>query len=183
MADDLRYVETFYGIDTSDWDIDFGSFSNHHKVLECDYISDASLCSDTSKASDTNMFIFPHHIKKTYFIEGEIVGHITVASSGATSHVTSYKVTVCKMHNDNTETELFTTGWKTININLAWDAAYSIGEERVLPFWIDAWNYEKLTEYERIFVKVEFNCDSNAVLWHSNDSTYEDLRIEIPLRL
>ena len=185
MADDMRYYETFYGISPNDWEItDFGTFQNHHKILERQYISDATSCAETSAASDTNKFLFPHHIKKKYFIEGEISGHITIASSGATSTVTSYRVTVCKTNdNTNTDSELFSTGWVTVNTTLAWDGVYSIGEERVYPFWIDAWEYEELSEYERIFVKVEVNCDNNAVLWHSNDATYEDLKVEIPLRL
>lgn len=183
MTDDMRYYETFYGIYTYDWDIDFGSFNNHNKILERDYISDACSTKEYSNCSDTNEFIFNHHIKKIFFIEGEITGHITVASHGATSHVTSYRVTICKVHNDTTNTDLFTTGWRNINIDLAWDSTYSIGEERVLPFWIDAWEYAELNEYERIYIKIEFNADNNAVLWHSNDATYEDLKVEIPLRL
>ena len=180
----MRFHLELYGIDYDHWSIDFGTFDSATKILIEDYISDATSTTETSVASDTNKFIFPFHVKKTYFIEGTIEGQITVASSVATSTVTSYRVTVCKVNdNTDTESELFTTGWVTVNDTLEWDSTYSVGEERVYGFWIDAWEYEKLEEYDRIFVKVEVNADSNAVLWHSNNSTYNDLYIDIPLRL
>lgn len=183
-GDEMRYHLELHGIDYDDWTVDFGTFSDHTMVMLEDYISDATSCTDTSAASDTNKFIFPFHIKKKYFIEGIILGQITLASSNATSHVTSYRVTVCSINEStNTESELFTTGWVTVNDDLDWDGTYSIGEERVYAFWIDAWNYVELGEYDRIFIKVESNCDNNCVLWHSNDSNFNDLYIDIPLRL
>lgn len=183
-ADDNREVETFYGVHTNNWNINFGSFSNHNKLLVRDYISDGCSCTETSAASDTNEFIYPNHIKKKYFIEGVIQGHITLAASTATSTVTSYRVLVGKVHeNTGTKTELFSTDWITVNDTLTWNATYTVGKEIVYPFWIDAWNYAALDENERIYVKVEVTCSNTAVLYHSNDSTWQDLKIEIPLRL
>jgi hypothetical protein len=182
-SEDMRYYETFYGIHTNDWDVNFAIFSSHNKLLIKDYISEAAACTETSQCTDTDLkFLYPQHIKKVYFIEGVIVGHITVGASGATSHITNYRVTVCKISGSE-DTELFSTGWKTVNLDLVWDSTYSVGDERVLPFWIDAWEYEKLDENERIYIKIEFTADNNAVLWHSNDATWEDLKIEIPLRM
>ena len=189
-SDDLRYHLILYGIYYNDWKINFGGLSDHQHLLLEDYISDACSTEETSEASDTNRFLFPFHVKKKYFIEGIIKGHITVASSTATSHVTSYRVSVCSMNEDTTDTELFTTGWVSVDDTLGWDSTYSVpsiieGEEgeRVYAFWIDAWSYATLGEYDRIYLKVEANCDSTAVLWHSNDSTYQDIYVDIPLRL
>jgi hypothetical protein len=182
-ADDMRYYETFYGIHTDDWVETFGVFADHHKLLVKEYINEGCSATETSTASDTNKFLYPQHIKKTYFIEGVIQGHITVAASTCTGTMTSYRVTVCKMNENTDDDELFTTGWVTVNDTLAWDAAYSIGDEMVYPFWIDAWNAKKLDEHERIYIKVETNSDNCCVLWHSNDSTWEDLKITIPFRL
>ena len=183
-GDDLRYYETFYGIYTNDWEITFGSFTDSPNLLVKEYISDACDTTDYSIATDTAKFIYPHHIKKIFFIEGVIEGHITVASSSATSTVTDYKVTVGKVHEDTSvETDLFTTGWITVNTTLTWDSTYSIGEEIVYPFWIDAWDYAEISDKERIYVKIEVNGDNNCVLWHRNDATWEDLKITIPLRL
>lgn len=185
MADDTRYYKILHGVEINDWSVNFGSFSNHHKLLVEDYVSEAASTADTSVATDGEIhkFIYEQHIKKKYFIEGVIIGQITVAASECTSHVTSYKVSVCKVHEDTTETTLFTTGWVTVDDDLVWDATYSVGEEMVYPFWIDAWQYETLTDKERIFVQVEVNGDSCAVLWHSNNATWCDLVIELPLRL
>jgi len=183
MASDMRYYETFYAINTDDWGWTFGSFSDHNKVLVKDYINEGCVCAETSTATDTNEFIYPHHIKKKYFIEGVIEGHITIAASTATSTVTSYRVSVCKINQDSTKTELFTTGWKTVDTELAWDSTYSIGEERVYPFSIDAWEYATLDEYDRIYLKIEVSGSNTCVLWHSNDGTWEDVKLELPLRL
>ncbi len=179
----MRYHLELYGIDYDDWSIDFGGFANKTKVMMENYISDATATTETSAASDTNKFIFPFHIKKKYFIEGTITGQITLASTTATSHVTSYRVTICKMNQDTSDDDLFTTGWVTVDDDLAWDSTYSIGEERVYTFWIDAWEYETLGEYDRIYVKVEADCEDTVVLYHSNDSTYNDLYVDIPLRM
>jgi len=182
-ADDLRYYETFFAIHDNKWDINFGTFSNHHKLLTKEYINTACLTTDYSEASNTHEFIYPHHIKKKYFIEGVIFGQITFAAQEDDSTVTSYRVTVCKIHEDNTKTELFTTGWKTVDDALTWDVTYSIGEDVVHAFWIDAWEKAKIDEKERIYLKVETSCNNYTVLWHSNDAKWEDIRIDIPFKL
>ncbi|RLG44417.1 MAG: hypothetical protein DRN81_04670 [Thermoproteota archaeon] len=185
MADNMRYVETFYGYYTSDWVEDYGSgaFSNNHYVLEKNYISTGCITVETSTATTAHKFLYPHNIEKVYFIEGVIGGHITVAASTATSTVTNYRVSLCKVDNAGNETELFTTGTITVGRNLSWDSTYSIGEEVVLPFWIDAWEKATLTENEKIYLLVEVSGSNTLVLWHSNDSTWEDLKIDIPFRM
>jgi len=183
-SDDLRYYETFYGVHMNHWNYSFGTFSNHNKLLVKEYISEGTLTTDSSTATATdNKFIYPHHIKKKYFIEGVITGHITVGASGCTSTVTSFRVSVCKIHEDNTDSELFTTGWKTVSDTLIWNAGLSVGDERVYHFEIDAWEKETLSDKEKIYIKVEVNADTCAQLWHSNDATWEDLKIEIPFRM
>ena len=182
-ADDNRSYRLFYGIYTYDWFFNFGTFAETHYILTDEYISDGCSTLDSSEASNVHEFLYPHHIKKVYHLEGVAVGHITLAASGCTSTVTSYRVTICKMHEDNTPTELKSTGWITVNDTLAWDAGLGVGEEMVYPFWIDIWEEKKLDEHERLYLKVEVNCNSCTHLMHSNDSTWEDLKIDIPMRL
>lgn len=196
MADDMRYYETFYGVNIDDFPVTFGSFSNHNKLLVKDYVSDGASCTTSSVATTTSEFLYPHHIKKTYFIEGVITGHITIGASTCTSVVTAYRVTLCKIDGDSqAKTELFSTGWVTIGDTLTWDSEYDVGDEMVYPFWIDAWEYEELSEGERLYLKVEVQagvdpggfCDDaqfvGARLWHSNDATWEDIKVEIPFRM
>ena len=180
--DDMRYYETFYAIHNDDWKVNFATFSDHHKLLTKEYINEGCSTTDHSTATDIHEFIYPHHIKKTYFIEGVIYGQITLAAYGDESTITSYKVSLLKIHENNTITPLFDTGWVTVSDTLAWDAEYSIGEEMVYPFWIDAWNKAELNEKEKIFLRVEVNCDNDTVLWHSNNAAWEDIRIEIPFK-
>jgi len=199
-GNDMRMYETFYGIHTDDWTETFGSFANHHKILTKNYISNGAITTDASSATETHKFLYPHHIKKIYFIEGVIEGHITFESHEDTGYLCAYRVTVCKVNEDNVETELFTSGWKIVNATLGWDAVHDIpssevGEEGsvVYPFWIDAWEKEKLTELDRIYFKVESTCSDNSscgscgaaectniTLWHSNDATWEDIKVTIP---
>jgi len=196
MTDDMRYYETFYGIHTNHWMVNYGSFSNHHKLLVKEYISDACITTATSIATTSYKFLYPQHIAKTYFIEGVIYGHVTFASSGATAYLCSYKVNVCKVHEDTTETILFSTGWVQVDATLVWNSDYSVGDEHVYPFWIDAWDYAELNEKERIYIQVQSTCTSddnfrncagssctNIVVYHSNDATYEDIKITIPLKM
>jgi len=183
MAEDMRFYETFYAIHTDDWKINFGTFSEHQKLLTKEYISVGCSTTDHSSASLTQEFIYPHHIKKIYHIEGIITGQITLAAQSDDSTVTSYRVSICKIHENNQKNELFTTGWVTVDDTLTWDDTYSIGQEMVYPFWIDAWQKETLNEKERIYLKVEVNCNEYTVLWHSNNATWEDIKVEIPFKL
>lgn len=178
----MRYYETFYAINTDYWGWTHGSFADHKKILVKEYINEACNCTETSTASTTSEFLYPHHISETYFIEGVIEGHITIACSSATSTVTSYRVTVCKVNKNTDKTELYTTGWVTVDDTLEWDSTYSIGEEAVYPFWIDAWEEQELGENDRIYVKVEVSGSNELILWHSNDSTWQDIKITIPFK-
>jgi len=186
-ADDMRYYETFYAIHTDDWTNTFGSFNSANKQLVKEYINSGCSFTDTSAASNTNVFLYPHHIKKVYFIEGVIEGQITFAASGASSTVSQYRVTLSKTKDGNTsidnDEELFTTGWIIPAVELAWDATYSIGQERMFPFWIDAWEAEKLVGTDRLYLKVEAKGTNTLVLYHSNDNTWQDIKITVPLRM
>ena len=63
-VDDLRYVETFYGIHTDDWNLGsaFGTFlSTHNKFLTKNYKNEGCECTETSKCTDTDLeFLYPH---------------------------------------------------------------------------------------------------------------------------
>jgi len=180
--DDQRYYEDLYGFYTVDWWINFGLLSNHHFLLERDYIDSGCDTLDYSTATVIHKFIYPHYTKKVYFVEGVIVGQITLASSGATSTVTSYRATLCKMGSDNSDEELVTTGWVTTNLSLAWNAGLGIGDEIVLPFWIDCWEEKQIVDEERLYFKIEVICDNHCVLYHANGGSTVDLKISIPIR-
>jgi len=156
MADDMRYYITFYGIRTDDWGETFAdpAFVDHHKLLVKEYISDGCDTRDlTASPQGTHKFLYPQHIKKTYFIEGTITGQITFAAYGGECTIGDFRVTLCKVHEDTTQTELFTTGWITVTRTLTWDEGTGAGEEIVYAFWIDAWNKAELNEFERIYLK------------------------------
>lgn len=180
--DDLRYYETFYGIHTNHLPAKFGAFpETHFKRLVKDYISEGCTTEDSSSATDINEFLYPHHIKKKYFVEGIISGQITLAANTVTCSVTSFRVTLCKVHENTNKDELFTSGWIVVNDTLTY--ADNIGEERVYYFEMDAWEKAELGEKERLYVKVEVNADADTILMHSVIPKWEDLKIEVPFLL
>jgi hypothetical protein len=181
--DEQRERIEFYGFRVNDWVVNFGDFTNHHDILDPEYISDASSTSDYSTATETHYFLYPYNIKKIYYIEGVIKGHITLAASGCTSTCTSYRVTLCKVDIADNHTELASTNWITPNTTLGWDAVYSAGEEIVYHFWIETDEEKKITENERLYMKIEIQGSACLVLMHSNDKTWEDVWIDIPFKM
>lgn len=185
-GDHVEY-RLFYGIYATHWFEGFGTFSNHHYLLVNEYMSEGTVTVDSSEASVTHNFLYQSHIKKTYFIEGRIEGHITLASYGCAAHATDYTVEVWKMNSDNTSALLATTGARVIAWDFGWDAGHGVPDaetgDKVFPFAIDVSQEKKLGEYDRIFVKVKVTCDSCCHLMHTNDSSWEDLKIDIPFRL
>jgi len=183
-GDEVRFYETFYAVHLNDWMETYGSFINHHKLLTKEYESEGCDTTDASSCSDgTYEFLYPEHIKKVYFVEGVIKGQITIVASSATVTFENYRVTLCKVNDAGVKTELFTTGWITVDTILNWDAVYEVGDERVYPFRINAWDKAKLFDHERLFLRVQVDNEPNADLWHSNDATWEDIKIIVPLRM
>ena len=190
MSSDERYYETFYGIYTDDWEIDGRwNIPNHHFILVKDYPSDAcSTTSDSTWGSSATIFLYPHNIKKTYLLEGVVEGQITFHAKTAYSYVSDYRVTIVKIHEDTTETELATTGIVVVNDAIAYDAEWHTGDDIVYPFWIDVFDEaQEITEKERIGVKIEWDVGNSssvtATMMHDNDSSFEDLKITLPFLL
>jgi hypothetical protein len=191
---DMRLYETYYGIHTEDWSENFGTFSNHHKILVKDYLNEGCNCTDVSTASSVHEFLLPQALKKVYFIEGVIEGHVTFAASESTAYLCSYRATICKMNPETADTELFSTGWVSVNRTIAWHTVpVEVGDEYVFPFWINAMEQQELGENDRIFLRIEAQCScddtfvtcedsdcTNLVLYHGNDSEWEGVKVIIP---
>lgn len=182
-----RQFIKFYGVELSDWDETFGTFSATHHFMLREYVSEAASSTDSSPASDTNMFLYPFDIERVYYIEGLAEGHITIAASGCTATITDYRVTICKTFEgaSQADVEIATTGTITVNDSIAWDVANSIGDEIVYPFFIHISPEAQCSEGERLYLKVECTCSDKgcAILMHSNDASWQDLFIDIPLHL
>lgn len=183
MADERRTYLKFYGVKLDDWEETFGAFANYHYILMPDYISDGCTTDDDTAANGTHKFLYPAHIKKRYWVEGRIQGEFCLAASGATSTIDEYRVSICKVHDNGTENELATTGWIAISDTLGWDSTYSIGDEHVYHYWIDCFEEKELSDYERIYLKIQVDCDANAIIMHSNDPEWTDVWFELPLRM
>jgi len=196
-ATDQRDFITFYGIKYEDWKVTFGRFTNHEEILTMDYIGIDCACSESTQADSTCtvgycatlQFLFPHHIKKQYYIEGVLEGEITVAANGGASHINDYRISIWKANTDNTFERLAATyisgsEWVNVDDDLSWDAGYSIGEERVYHWYIDCWDAQELKEEDRIYLQIEIRGTNNYLyLMHANDPDWTDVWVKIPFRL
>jgi len=169
----MRQYQTLYGIYTDDWTSNIPNYSNWHYHLVKDYIDNDCDRTDNSEASITRRFFYPHTFAETYNIEGIIEGHIKYTST-ATSTCTDVRVSLIKVHEDTTETEIASTGTKTVN--------KSIVTNDLWGFWftIDVTSAPKITKEEKLGLKIETTCASTIKLSHTNDSSTEDIKIKIP---
>ncbi len=183
MSDMRDYVK-MYGIYTDDWITTYGGNTfNRHLVR--DYIADGCSCTtDSVWISGGREFIYPHNIKKKYFLEGVIQGEVLFESYVAHSSCSDYRVTVFKLNADTTKTDLATTGVISIN------DSYSSYAGLFYHWWIDLTEKKEITEDDRIGLRVEWNVVNESTvtthLVHDNDSssaTGLNLWVELPLLL
>lgn len=183
MGNADRQFISFFGVELDDWTETFGTFASTHYFMLREYESDACSWVSSSEASDTHKFLYPFDIERIYFLEGTAKGQIVLFPSTCTSTVTDYRVTICKVHEDNTETELGSTGWRNVNDTITWNTPLSIPDDEIVyPFKIHISPERKLTEKERLFLKIEVHCNYCTHLGHANDATWEDVRIDIPFK-
>jgi len=188
---DMRQYETFYGICLWDWSTSWGGISNTSYHLIKNYLSDAVKSVPSTQwiynGGDYVQFLYPHRVKKKYWIEGVIEGQITFMSDPTlVSFVSSFDVILQKIHTDTTESDLASTGSTSIK------RRYAVGDEEVYHYWIDVNTPQEVGENEYLAIKVRWNfggekytaeSSTTAWLYHDNDSTYEDLKMTIPLAL
>jgi hypothetical protein len=189
MSSELPYYETLYGVRINDWGWDYGSgvFSNEHNTLTKDYLNEGCSTEDwtqvASSGSSSFVFLYPHWIKKQYYIEGVIEGHFSLSCNGGDDQLNEYRVRLMKVDDIGNISEIASTGYKPLVVVFTWDAVLSVGTERVVPFYITVSPEAKMLDKERLYLELIINTDDNhMILYHSNDSTWEDLKISIPFR-
>jgi len=196
-VEDQRDFIIFYGIKYNDWKSTFGKFINHAEILTVDYIHIDCDCAEYTQATSctnskycvTAEFLFPHHIKKQYYIEGVLEGEFTVACKNGDSQIDDYRISVWKTNTDTTFKRLAVTylsgsEWVSLNDSLTWDAGNSIGEEKVYHWFIDCWDAQELKEEDRIYLQIEIRGTNNKLyLMHANDPDWTDVWVKIPFRL
>ncbi|RPI86133.1 MAG: hypothetical protein EHM34_00115 [Nitrosopumilales archaeon] len=192
MADDLPYYETMYGIYIEDWDWSYGSgfFANTHFMLTKEYLNEGCFTTDyttLSNGENVIMFLYPHWIKKQYYIEGVLEGQFCISIvGGVDGRLYTYKVRLMKLHEDGTIGEIGSTGTKTvINQYYAYDIDIGVGDEGVYQFYMTISPEKKVLDKERLYVEITLDVDGTTgdmCLYHSNDATWEDFKISIPFR-
>ena len=187
ISQDERAYYTFYGIEIDDWGMNFPGFSNYHNLLVKEYISeDASTTSSTAWTAAGVKFIYPQHIKKKFYMEGVIEGHITFTSDpygdGGASQLSDYRVSIIKVNTATDEDVIAHTS--VVSVIDDFDAH----DYKVYPFWIDVWsNTIEIGSDDRIGIKVEWNVNntssSTVYLSHENWQQGEDIKITLPFLL
>jgi hypothetical protein len=188
-GDDLPFYETLYGMKVQDWFWSYGSglFFESHYVMKKEYINEGCETDDYSTLTtgeNTFRFIYPYWIKRKYYIEGIAYGQITLSCLNGNSTLTSYEINLKKVDEDGKVTELGTTDTITpANLSFTWDAGLNVGTERVYYFEIDISPEQEILNDDRLFLEVIITAgNDNLILYHSNDSTWEDLKINVPFR-
>jgi len=188
MSNDLPYYETMFGILVQDWE---WSYSTHFicvkYMLTKDYLNFGCGTTDyTSLGAGTTTieFLYPHWIKKQYYIEGVIEGQISLSCDGNNDFLISYTVRLMKVNASGVTSLIGSTGVITpTNTTFIWDALLNVGTEYVYPFYITVSPEVKVLDAERLYVEITIVANgNNLILYHSNDSTWEDLKISIPFR-
>lgn len=173
---DLRNYIKFYGIYLDDWSTTFGG-QTYSRFMLRDWVANAESEPSSTWQLAGRSFLYPHHIKKKYLLEGVIDGEVTFGATAA-SHVSTFNVTLFKLNADTTQTDLATTGnITTVNRNIGALGALSY------HFWIDVFDAKELGEYDRLGVKVVWTSTSGttANLYHDYDATYGyDLWVDVP---
>ena len=192
-ADDARVYYNFYGIKTDDWKITWSGAINKQFLLVRDYLNeDISATTATSWSKAGVLFVYPHNIKKKYYVEGVIEGQFTLSSEDAQSWCSNYIVDVLKINEAGTETVIASTGSIAINDSFPYVVAGSIDTEIVYPFFIDVFATPvPIGENERLGFKIRWDAietgddesTTSAKLLHDNDSTFEDVKSKIPFKL
>lgn len=177
-----REVYKYYGIKLSVPSTIWATQTWNNYLVKTYPSSECSSVASSSWTANGVKFLYPHHIQKTYILEGVVEGEICF-SNNVVFEIKNYRVTVFKINNDNNESDLVTTGIITHT-----DKG-SVDDYVVHHFWIDAYDTENvLDEYDRIGVKVEWNIGQtvstvSAKLQHDISTSDPDLWIDIPFLL
>lgn len=196
-VNDQRDFIIFYGIKQNDWETTFGKFTAHSEELVVEYVDIDCNCVDYTQATSctnsqyciTTEFLFPHHIKKQYYVEGVIEGEFTVACKGGNCRIDDFRISICKTNVDTLYERLAVTfvndkEWVILGDDLSWDAGNSIGEEKVYHWRIDCWEAQELKENDRLYLKIEIRGNNNFLyLMHTNDPDWTDVWCKIPFRM
>ncbi len=189
MADDLPYYETFYGIYVDDWEWNYGGYFTDHKyILTKEYLNEGCETSDytqfDSTGNNTVRFFYPHWIKRKYYVEGTAIGQFTLSCTENDAEISDYTVSIYKLSDTGIVTPLGTTGIiYPLNVDFDYDFLIEVCTERVYPFEIEISPEKEMLSGDRLFIELIINVKTAPIwLYHSNDATWEDFKIQIPFR-
>jgi len=189
MSSDLPYYETLYGVYLQDLTYSYGAgqFVDTNYILTKDYYDEGDMTTDyttLAAGSNTIKFLYPHWIKKQYYIEGVIEGQFTLSCLNDYDTLISYEVKVMKVDDTGFTDQIGTTGVKIpSNLSFTWYSNYNVGTEIVYPFSIEVSPEKKMLDKERIYVEITIVATSDfLIFYHTNDATWQDLKIAIPFR-
>jgi hypothetical protein len=192
MADDLPYYETLYGILLDDWEWSYGEgfFNGTHYMLTKEYLNEGCFTTDyTELTNGENVitFLYPHWIKKQYYIEGVVEGQFCISIvDGSDGYLNTYKVRLMTVDSDGSPKEVGSTGTITpTHTYYTYDSDVGVGDEGVYQFYMTITPEVKILDQERLYVEITLDVNGSGgtmCLYHSNDATWEDFKINIPFR-
>lgn len=174
MAITAQY-KTYYGISLDHWTESWGG-TDYHRLLVKDYLDEEVRSTATASSAATITFLYPELVKSSYMLNGKAQGHFKIYNSSISSAttITGYTVTIKKINNAGTETDL-----ATHDEVIALNNSVATEDYMAIPFFLDFVKGE-VNENEKLAFSLDITGGSDLWFTFDNWQDTEDLKIEIP---
>ena len=174
MAITAQY-KTYYGIHLDHWTESWGDI-NYHKILVKEYLDDEIRSTASASSSASITFLYPELVKSSYVLNGKGQGHFKIynKSTSSTVTITGYTVTVKKINNAGTETDI-----ATHTETLASNNSVVSQDYMAIPFFL-TFSKAEVNENEKIALKLNITGGSDLCFTFDNWQDTEDIKIELP---
>lgn len=165
--------QTYYGIHLNHWTERWGN-TDYNKILTKEYFSADAVETGSTAIASTITFLYPRIVSTGYFLDGIAGGHFKLYNTtGGALTVTDYTITVAKINNNGTSTNLAIHD-ETISYSLP------AGDIVALPIQL-SFSESEVKANEKLVLKLDVTGSAGIVFMHFNGLL--DGEAEIELRL
>lgn len=174
MAITAQYKK-YYGVHLNHWTESWGNV-DYNKLLVKEYLDEEIISTPTCVSTSTITFLYPELVKSSYYLNGIAKGHFKVYNKhpSTSTTITGYIVTLKKINNAGTETDL----GEYIG-TIAADNSVAALDYIAIPFFLNLSKAE-VTENEKLAFSLDITGGSDLCFAFDNWAATEDLKIEIP---
>jgi hypothetical protein len=153
-------------------------YMSFHKILMLEYPDQNLTCTTLTEAcgSVNHDFLYPLLVQSKYFLDGICDGHVTFKCGAAAKTATGYIVSLNKLSNIGTITNLG-------NMAYTFSPTYNFTANAYLtvPVYMPL-DKQAVNENEKLFLRINLvTAETSGInLSHANDSSVPDIKIRIP---